>query len=93
MILKVTDLTDEEVVVGFAKWICPLARVSADRDRQSGDSGDSGPKWPASSNGELCDLFFGTMNVHHHELMGKRPHYCMSSSSSSSLLLISLGIH
>lgn len=96
VILKVTltDLTDEGVVVAFAKWICP-GSADPDRDRQSkesGDSGDSRPKWPASSNGELCDLFFGTMEGHHHELMGGKPHYCMDSSSSS-LPLIPLGIH
>lgn len=71
--LKVTDPSNPDAVVAFAKWIRPLD--TADRDRQE-ESG--GPVWPVSSDTELCDRFFGTMDEHHHQLMGDRPHYCMS---------------
>ena len=66
------------MVAAFAKWIYHAgspAAADASQDRHQ----DPAPKWPADSNADLCDLFFGTMERHHEELMGDRPHYCMFS--------------
>lgn len=71
--LKVTDPTDPDIVVAFAKWTRPAAAAARDRDRQ--ESG--GPGWPVSSDAGLCESFFGMMEEDHHLLMGNRPHYCM----------------
>lgn len=72
ILLKVTDPSNPDVVAGFAKWIRPSA-ASAVHDRQA-----TFPAWPESSDGRLCDLFFGTMDGAHKEIMGERPHYCKS---------------
>lgn len=71
--LKVTDPTDPDIVVAFAKWTRPAAAADQDRDRQ--ESG--GPGWPVSSDAELRERFFGRMEEDHHLLMGERPHLCM----------------
>ncbi|KAJ5708547.1 hypothetical protein N7488_008348 [Penicillium malachiteum] len=67
--LKVTD-TDSDETVAFAKWVRPFHAV-ADRDRHP----EEVREWPISSDKGLCELFFGTMEDHHHRLMGDRPHY------------------
>jgi hypothetical protein len=66
--LKVSD--EEGKVAAFAKWIRP--NTGADPGLQEAEG-----SWPLSSDAELCERFFGTMNIHHHELMGERRHYCM----------------
>lgn len=68
-ILKIADPENPSIVAAFAKWIRP---GEAHADRESG-----GIEWPASSDAALCSSFFGTMERHHGELMGERPHYCM----------------
>lgn len=70
--LKITDPSDPDAVVAFAKWVCPAD--AATRDSQSEQ-----PAWPASCNAELCERFFRLMEENHHRLMGDRPHYCMLS--------------
>jgi hypothetical protein len=82
ILLKVTDPSNPDVVVGFAKWVRP-SPASAVHDRQA-----AFPAWPESSDGALCDLFFGTMDSAHKEIMGERPHYCKSI-----LLLIDIFSH
>lgn len=72
ILLKVTDPSNPDVVAGFAKWVRPSA-ASVVHDRQA-----AFPAWPESSDGALCDLFFGTMDSAHKEIMGERPHYCKS---------------
>jgi hypothetical protein len=73
VMLKVTDPSNPDMVVAFAKWVRPSSVSHADHDRRA-----EGPAvWPESSNGELCDRFFGTMGGHHKEIMKERPHYCM----------------
>lgn len=71
IMLKVTDPSNPDVVAGFAKWVRPSS-ASANHDRQAEFAA-----WPESSDGELCDLFFGTMDGAHKEIMKERPHYCM----------------
>ncbi|KAJ5455595.1 uncharacterized protein N7458_003859 [Penicillium daleae] len=71
VMLKVTDPSNPDMVVAFAKWVRPSSVSHADHDRRA-----EGPAvWPESSNGELCDRFFGTMGGHHKEIMKERPHY------------------
>ncbi|KAJ5937630.1 hypothetical protein N7454_003972 [Penicillium verhagenii] len=66
--LKATD--EHGKPIAFAKWVRPY-HVAADRDLQS----DVALEWPVGSDKDLCDVFFGTMGHHHHDLMGDRPHY------------------
>lgn len=72
IMLKVTDPSNPDVVAAFAKWIRPSSGSSADHDRHEDPA-----VWPESSDGELCDLFFGTMDKHHKDAMEEKPHYCM----------------
>ncbi|KAJ5404299.1 hypothetical protein N7509_004170 [Penicillium cosmopolitanum] len=80
ILLKVTDPSNAEVVAAFAKWILPIvsadlaagADANADQDRHEHSAAT---KWPASSDAKLCDMFFGTMEKHHEEIMDGRPHY------------------
>ncbi|KAJ5591939.1 uncharacterized protein N7459_002308 [Penicillium hispanicum] len=65
--LKIEDASAPGVVAAFAKWN-RLAQGTADPH-------GSAPGWPASSDQELCDRFFGTMDAYHRRLMGDRPHY------------------
>ncbi|OOQ81599.1 acetyltransferase, GNAT family [Penicillium brasilianum] len=69
--LKVTDPSNSDVVAAFAKWVRPSSGSSADHDPQAEDPA----VWPESSDGELCDRFFGTMDRHHKDAMKGRPHY------------------
>lgn len=73
IMLKVTDPSNSDVVAAFAKWVRPSSGSSADHDPQAEDPA----VWPESSDGELCDRFFGTMDRHHKDAMKGRPHYCM----------------
>jgi hypothetical protein len=73
IVLMVTDPSNPDVVAAFAKWVRPSSVSSADHDRQA----EAPVEWPESSDGELCDRFFGTMDGHHKEIMKGRPHYCM----------------
>jgi hypothetical protein len=66
--LKISD--EEGKVAAFTKWIRP--NTGADPDLQEAEG-----SWPVSSDAELCGKFYGTMKIHHHELMGERKHYCM----------------
>lgn len=83
ILLKVTDPSNTDVVAAFAKWILPIvsadlaagAGADADQDRHEHSAATS-TKWPASSDAKLCDIFFGTMEKHHEEIMDSRPHYC-----------------
>lgn len=75
--LKVTDTSNPEALVAFAKWIRPLD--AADRHGWEAEA-EAAPSWPVSSDPELCERFFGLMDEHHHRLMRDRPHYCMYSS-------------
>ncbi|KAJ5355141.1 uncharacterized protein N7496_012353 [Penicillium cataractarum] len=70
IMLKVTDPSNPDVVTAFAKWIRPSSGSSADPDRH-----EEPAVWPESSDGELCDRFFGTMDGHHKDVMEGRPHY------------------
>lgn len=72
-LLKVTDQSNADMVVAFAKWIRPVASADADQDRHENPAP---AKWPVGSDTNLCDMFFGTMAKHHEELMEDRPHYC-----------------
>lgn len=81
ILLKVTDPSNADVVAAFAKWILPIASADlvaaaaadADQDRHKHPAASN---WPASGDTKLCDMFFGTMEKHHEELMQDRPHYC-----------------
>lgn len=73
IMLKVTDPSNPDVVAAFAKWVRPSSVSSAEHDRQA----EVPAVWPESSDGELCDRFFGTMDGYHKEIMKGRPHYCM----------------
>lgn len=79
IVLKVTDPSNADLVAAFAKWILPMASADlaagadADPDRHKRPAATN---WPASSDAKLCDMFFGTMEKHHEELMQGRPHYC-----------------
>lgn len=81
IVLKVTDPSNPDVVAAFAKWIRPSSGSSADHDRHEAPA-----VWPESSDGELCDRFFGTMDGHHKDVMKGRPHYCMFRFSIYSCL-------
>ncbi|KAJ5698695.1 hypothetical protein N7462_000700 [Penicillium macrosclerotiorum] len=69
--LKVTDLSNPEVPVAFAKWRRPLSSSGADQESHP----ETPMQWPVSSDNELCDRFFGRMDRDHGELMKDRPHY------------------
>ncbi|OQD70359.1 hypothetical protein PENDEC_c024G05370 [Penicillium decumbens] len=66
--LKINDA--EGKIVAFAKWALPNAGPDPDPIPDSEEV-----SWPVSSDAELCDRFFGTMERYHHELMGERRHY------------------
>lgn len=74
IILKITDPARPDMPVAFAKWICPAD--AADCDVLEAEV-EAGPAWPASSDPELCERFFGTIDEHHRRFMCDRPHYCM----------------
>ncbi|KAK4864561.1 hypothetical protein LT330_009556 [Penicillium expansum] len=65
---KVTEGSEGGPIVAFAKWKLPVP--AADRDRH-----EEQIVWPASSDKELCDLFFYGMEGRHEKWMGERPHY------------------
>jgi len=79
--LKINDA--EGKIVAFAKWALPNAGPDPDPIPDSKEV-----SWPVSSDAELCDRFFGTMERYHHELMGERRHYCMLSLLLSYLSLL-----
>ena len=72
ILLKVVDPSNPEVIAGFARWVFPVREPHADDEKQ--DQNWSG--WPEGADPELCDTFFSTMEKHHKEVMGDRPHYC-----------------
>ncbi|KAI2785978.1 hypothetical protein POX_h09743 [Penicillium oxalicum] len=71
ILLKVVDPSNPEVIAGFARWVFPVREPHADDEKQ--DQNWSG--WPEGADPELCDTFFSTMEKHHKEVMGDRPHY------------------
>lgn len=71
VLLKVVDGDDDGAIAAFAKWKQPV--LPGDRDRQENER----VVWAPSSDKNLCEHFFSTMNETHENCMGQRPHYCM----------------
>ncbi|KAJ5336242.1 uncharacterized protein N7506_004264 [Penicillium brevicompactum] len=66
VLLKITD--EKGAIAAFAKWKRP---VTADRDQEHEES----VEWAPSSDKDLCERFFSSMDGQHHKWMEDRPHY------------------
>ena len=67
VLLKITD--EKGAIAAFAKWKRP---VTADRDQEHEEPVD----WAPSSDKDLCERFFSSMDGQHQKWMEDRPHYC-----------------
>lgn len=79
--LKIADTAGAGELAGFAKWVLVRKSDAACADGREGAEQES-DRWPESSDRDLCDSFFGTMQNHHRHIMGGKPHYCELSVSS-----------
>ncbi|KAJ5334581.1 hypothetical protein N7452_006984 [Penicillium brevicompactum] len=66
VLLKITD--EKGAIAAFAKWKRP---VTADRDQEHEEPVD----WAPSSDKNLCERFFSSMDGQHQKWMEDRPHY------------------
>lgn len=85
-VLKITNSEDGSIVA-FAVWQLPVPSSAEDvhlkhshsppHSHAHAQAGDEHP-YPASSDRELCEVFFGGMEEMKKRIMGSRPHYCIS---------------
>jgi hypothetical protein len=60
-------------IVAYAKWNRPKQGIEGNEE----DEGSGLPEsWPEGGDKRVCDEFFGQLARRHHEIMGRRPHWC-----------------
>ncbi|EAW15249.1 GNAT family N-acetyltransferase [Aspergillus clavatus NRRL 1] len=87
-VLKIVDTdtdTDAEAVVAFAVWGLPCQPQQQQQQRNPHAEPEPDPapapeldSYPASSDADLCRLFFGGMQKMHEEIMRGKPHYYLN---------------
>ncbi|PYH89687.1 acetyltransferase, GNAT family [Aspergillus ellipticus CBS 707.79] len=66
------------VIAGFAKWQLPFVSASSATNGE-----EAKVHWPASSDSELCDRFFGDIHAERQKKMGGQPHYYLDMLGTS----------
>ncbi|KAL4883565.1 hypothetical protein BJY04DRAFT_184900 [Aspergillus karnatakaensis] len=73
-LIKVVGTNDagEEVIAGYALW-----KFHGDQEETTGKGAEK-TEWPGSSDGELCDSFFGKVTAERERAVGEQRHYYLS---------------
>ncbi|GIJ90622.1 hypothetical protein Asppvi_009583 [Aspergillus pseudoviridinutans] len=80
-VLKIIDSADG-AIVAFAVWQLPAQSPPEDSLEKHSHSGDE-HHYPASSDSELCRVFFTGMKEMRGRIMGRRPHYYLEMLGTS----------
>ncbi|KAF7182945.1 hypothetical protein CNMCM7691_002689 [Aspergillus felis] len=80
-VLKIIDSADG-AIVAFAVWQLPVQPSPEDSNEEHSHSGDE-HHYPASSDSELCAVFFTGMKEMKGRIMGRRPHYYLEMLGTS----------